>query len=193
MASGPWLILGLGNPGAEYARTRHNVGFWVVDALAERHGFAPFRDKFGAAWSKGTIAGADVILAKPQTFMNRSGEPAQQLATFFKVELARVVVVHDELDFEPGVLRVKAGGGAGGHNGLRSLIANLGDGFVRLRIGVGKPPPGRGVDFVLGAPRGIALEAITDACARSADAVDMIIGRGVAAAMEQFNRAAPKI
>lgn len=188
---GPWLILGLGNPGAEYARTRHNVGFWVIDALAERHRFASFREKFGASWSKGTIAGAEVILAKPQTYMNRSGEPGQQLAQFFKAETPNIVVVHDELDFEPGVLKVKLAGGHGGHNGLRSLIANVGDGFVRLRLGVGKPPPGRGTDFVLGAPRGVELRAIEDACARAVDAVGMTVERGVKAAMEKFNQSAP--
>jgi len=123
--------------------------------------------------------------------MNRSGEPGQQLAQFFKVELPQIVVVHDELDFEPGILKVKLGGGAGGHNGLRSLIANLGDGFARLRLGVGKPPPGRGTDFVLGAPRGLELTAIEDACARAVDAVDMAIERGVKAAMEKFNQSAP--
>ena len=184
----PWLVVGLGNPGGEYERTRHNVGFWVIDALASRHRFASYRDKFGASFSKGSIAGAEVILAKPQTYMNRSGEPTQQLAQFFKAEPANIVVVHDELDFEPGVLKVKLAGGHGGHNGLRSLIANVGDGFVRLRLGVGKPPPGRGTDFVLGAPRGIELAAIEDACARAVDAVDMIIERGVKLAMDRFNQ-----
>ncbi len=185
-----WLIVGLGNPGREYERTRHNVGFWVVDALADRHRLGDFHKKFDALYLKGRIGSEDVVLAKPQSFMNLSGGPAQALSQFFKTPVDHVVVVHDELDFDPGMMRVKLGGGAGGHNGLRSLIANITDGFIRVRVGVGKPPPGRGSDFVLSPPRGEELKVLDACAARAVDAVEMIVARGVKAAMEEFNRKA---
>jgi PTH1 family peptidyl-tRNA hydrolase len=134
------LIVGLGNPGREYESTRHNAGFWFVEELARRHG-AGFRvePRFQAALARVQIAGAERWLVKPQDYMNNSGRVTAAVAAFYKVDAAAVLVAHDELDLPPGALRLKSGGGAGGHNGLKDLIAHFGDGFWRLRIGVGHP------------------------------------------------------
>ena len=133
------LIVGLGNPGAQYAHNRHNVGFMAVDAIHRRHGFAPWRRRLQAEIAEGTLAGSKVLLAKPLTYMNDSGRAVQAVAAFYKLPVADIVVIHDEVDLPPGKTRVKTGGGAAGHNGLRSINAALGDGYRRLRIGVGHP------------------------------------------------------
>ena len=134
------LIVGLGNPGAEYARTRHNAGFWFVDALARRHG-GTFKaeSRHQGELARVRIAGEDIWLLKPMTFMNRSGAAVQSMLSFYKLDTASILIGHDEIDLPVGVLRLKEGGGHGGHNGLRDLIANIGDGFWRLRFGVGHP------------------------------------------------------
>lgn len=133
------LIVGLGNPGPDYAGHRHNVGFMAVDAIAAAHGFPPFRQKFSALIAEGTIAGEKIILAKPQTYMNRSGDSVVQIARFYKLSPAEITVIHDELDLVPGKVRIKTGGGNGGHNGLRSLDAHLTPQYQRVRIGIGHP------------------------------------------------------
>jgi PTH1 family peptidyl-tRNA hydrolase len=133
------LIVGLGNPGAHYAQHRHNVGFMAVDAIHRRHGFPPWRRRFQAEVSEGSLAGEKVLLLKPHTYMNDSGRAVQAAAAFYKLPVADMVVIHDEVDLPPGKTRVKTGGGAAGHNGLRSIDAALGDGYRRLRIGVGHP------------------------------------------------------
>lgn len=133
------LIVGLGNPGAQYARNRHNIGFMTADAIARRHGFTPFRNRFKGEIAEGTIAGARRLLLKPQTFMNLSGESVGAAARFFKLTPEEIVVIHDELDLRPGKLRVKRGGGNAGHNGLRSIDAHLGPDYWRVRIGIGHP------------------------------------------------------
>lgn len=133
------LFVGLGNPGAAYARNRHNVGFLVLDALAREWGFAPWRKRFRGAAAEGRIDGARVLAFKPETWMNRSGVAVGEAARFYKVAPNRVVVVHDEVDLAPGKVRVKTGGGSAGHNGLKSIDAHFGNGYRRLRIGVGHP------------------------------------------------------
>uniref|UniRef100_UPI0039B84672 aminoacyl-tRNA hydrolase n=1 Tax=Albidovulum sp. TaxID=1872424 RepID=UPI0039B84672 len=133
------LFVGLGNPGAGYAMNRHNVGFMAVDRIAADHGFSPWRAKFQGAASEGRLGGERVVLLKPQTFMNLSGQSVGEAMRFFKIEPADVVVFHDELDLAPGRLRVKDGGGHAGHNGLRSLHQHVGDGYRRVRIGIGHP------------------------------------------------------
>ena len=133
------LLIGLGNPGPKHAAQRHNVGFMIVDAIARRHGFAPWRRRFQGETAEGTLGGERVVLLKPMTFMNESGRSAIEAATFFKVSPADIVVFHDELDLPPGKLRTKKGGGHAGHNGLRSLIAHIGADFRRVRIGIGHP------------------------------------------------------
>ena len=133
------LIVGLGNPGAEYAAHRHNIGFLAVDEIARQHSFPPFRQKFSALVSEGVIDGEKIMLIKPQTFMNRSGDSVAQAAQFYKLAPADISVIHDELDLAPGKVRVKTGGGNGGYNGLRSIESHLGKDFVRIRLGIGHP------------------------------------------------------
>lgn len=133
------LIVGLGNPGARYARNRHNVGFMAADAIARRHGFAAFRTRFKGELAEGAIGGERRLLLKPQTFMNNSGEAVLAAMSFYKIMPAEIVVIHDEIDLRPGKLRVKRGGGTAGHNGLRSIDALIGPDFWRVRIGVGHP------------------------------------------------------
>lgn len=133
------LFVGLGNPGAGYAMNRHNVGFMAVDRIAADHGFSPWRAKFQGAVSEGRLGSERVVLLKPQTFMNLSGQSVGEAMRFLKIEPADVVVFHDELDLAPGRLRVKDGGGHAGHNGLRSLHQHIGDGYRRVRIGIGHP------------------------------------------------------
>lgn len=133
------LVVGLGNPGARYARNRHNIGFMAVEAIARRHRPAGFRNRFKGELAETSIGGERVLLLKPQTFMNASGESVSDTARFFKLLLSDLIVIHDEIDLRPGKLRVKRGGGSAGHNGLRSIDALLGPDYWRVRIGVGHP------------------------------------------------------
>ncbi len=134
-----WLLVGLGNPGAKYAQNRHNIGFMAADAIASDYGFAPFSSKFQGEISQGTIAGEKCQLLKPQTYMNESGRSVGEACRFFKIEPENVIVFYDELDLVFGKLRVKQGGGNGGHNGLRSLDAHIGKDYWRVRMGIGHP------------------------------------------------------
>ncbi|SFC49801.1 aminoacyl-tRNA hydrolase [Tropicimonas isoalkanivorans] len=133
------LFVGLGNPGAQYARNRHNIGFMAVDRIAEDHGFAPWRGKFQGALSEGRLGTDKVLLLKPEAFMNRSGQSVGEAMRFFKLEPGDVTVFHDELDLAPGKVRVKQGGGHAGHNGLRSIHAAIGPDYRRVRLGIGHP------------------------------------------------------
>ncbi len=182
------LVAGLGNPGREYADTRHNVGFMVVDELARRHG-GTFRSKFSGDLSELRIDGHRVALLKPQTYMNESGRSVQPAVKFFKVEPESLLVVHDEVDLELGRLQARLGGGLAGHNGLRSVAKSLGTPeFTRLRIGVGRPERGdpRPVaDWVLTRfPDEIDVEALVS---RSADAVETLLRDGLDQAQRDFN------
>ena len=133
------VIAGLGNPGAKYANTRHNVGFMAADAIARRHSFSPWSKKFQAEIASGTLAGEKVLLVKPQTFMNVSGQSVGEALRFHKLSPADLVVLYDELDLAPGKVRIKTGGGAGGHNGIRSIDAHCGKDYRRVRLGIGHP------------------------------------------------------
>lgn len=133
------LFAGLGNPGAKYTRNRHNIGFMAVDAIAADHGFGPWRAKFQGRVAEGSLGGEKVVLLKPETFMNLSGQSVGEAARFYKLAPEDVVVFHDELDLAPGKLRVKQGGGHAGHNGLRSIEAHIGREFQRVRLGIGHP------------------------------------------------------
>jgi PTH1 family peptidyl-tRNA hydrolase len=133
------LIAGLGNPGADYAGHRHNVGFMAADAIHRRHGFGPWRRRFQAETAEGTLAGEKVLLVKPLTYMNESGRAVGEAMRFYKLTPKDVLVIHDEVDLPPGKMRMKSGGGTAGHNGLRSIGAAIGEDFRRLRIGVGHP------------------------------------------------------
>jgi PTH1 family peptidyl-tRNA hydrolase len=182
------LVAGLGNPGREYADTRHNVGFMVADELARRHG-GSWRAKFSGDLAEMRLDGLRLALLKPQTYMNESGQSVGSAVRFFKVDPETLLVVHDEVDLEPGRLQVRLGGGFAGHNGLRSVAQLLGTGdFARLRIGVGRPERGdpRPVaDFVLSpfAPD-VDVEGLV---ARAADAVETIAREGLEEAQNRFN------
>ena len=133
------LIAGLGNPGAEHSRQRHNIGFMAADAIARRHSFSPWSKKFSGLAAEGLLGGEKVLLLKPQTYMNESGRSVGEAARFLKVPIGDVIVIYDEIDLVPGKLKVKTGGGNAGHNGLRSISAHLENDYVRVRIGVGHP------------------------------------------------------
>ena len=184
-----WLIAGLGNPGSGYAGNRHNCGFMVADVLADRMG-APFkRDRSRARVAVGRLAGHPVTLAKPQTFMNLSGRPVAALRTFYKIPVEHIVVIHDELDIPFGAIRLKQGGGDNGHNGLRSVTAALGTrDYLRVRVGIGRPP-GRmdPADFVLHDFSAAERKALPDVLERCADAVEVLLQRGLAAAQNEFH------
>ena len=137
-----FLIVGLGNPGAEYAGTRHNVGFAAADALHDAYGFGAYRDKFDGLISEGKIAGEKVYLLKPQTYMNLSGNSVVKVACFYKILPQNVIVIHDDMDLPAGKMKAKTGGGAGGHNGLKSIDAAISPNYHRIRIGVGHPQSG---------------------------------------------------
>jgi len=134
-----FLLVGLGNPGARYAGNRHNIGFMVVDAIAKRHGFAPWRWRFQGVATEGNLGGQKTLLLLPGTFMNESGRSVAEAANFYKIGLDKIAVVHDELDLAPGKLRIKRGGGVAGHNGLRSISAHIGNDYKRVRVGIGHP------------------------------------------------------
>lgn len=133
------LLIGLGNPGAEHARNRHNVGFMAVDAIAEAHGFGPWRKKFQGHVSEGRLGGEKCLLLKPSTYMNESGRAAAEAVRFYKLDLDDVIVLYDEIDLASGKVRVKTGGGVAGHNGLKSLTRHIGNDYMRVRIGIGHP------------------------------------------------------
>jgi peptidyl-tRNA hydrolase, PTH1 family len=182
------FVAGLGNPGREYAATRHNVGWMVLDELARRHD-GSWRSKFSGHLAQVQVNGARVALLKPQTYMNESGRSIRTAARFFKTPVAGVLVVHDDVDLEEGRLQARLGGGLAGHNGLRSIAQELGSQeFPRLRIGVGRP--GRGdrrsvADFVLSP---FSPETDVDGLvARSADAVEVLLAEGLEAAQQRFN------
>lgn len=183
--------MGLGNPGREYARTLHNAGADVVARLAERHGGTLRRSKEQALVAEVRVQDRRLALAFPQTYMNESGRAVSPLVRRFGVEdLTRLVIVHDELDLPLGAVRVKAGGGLAGHNGLRSIKAHLHtDAFTRVRIGIGKPPGGKehGADHVLRAPGRKAREELDVSIEIAADAVECILTEGVPAAQNRFN------
>jgi PTH1 family peptidyl-tRNA hydrolase len=192
-ADAPWLVVGLGNPGPSYAGHRHNVGAMVADLLAERIGsrFKAHKGRHGtrADVAEGRLAGQRVVVARPRSYMNESGGPIAGLRAFFRIAPDHLVVIHDELDLPFGVIRLKAGGGDGGHNGLRSLRSSLGTGdYVRVRVGIGRPP-GRmdPADFVLKdftAPERRELPVILE---RAADAVESVLDDGLAAAQNRYH------
>jgi peptidyl-tRNA hydrolase, PTH1 family len=185
---GRWLVIGLGNPGADYASTRHNVGYRVADEIAARHR-VQLKDRAAKSLTGRIRAGGDeIVLAKPQTFMNESGLAARALRDRYRVPLDRTIVVHDELDLPFGRLRVRRGGSAAGHNGVRSLIADYGTAdFIRVRIGVGRPV-GTGRDYVLDAFTPQERQALPPLVSRAADAVLSIVEKGVDRTMTDYNR-----
>lgn len=185
-----FLIVGLGNPGKDYANTRHNIGFDVIDKLAEQENIGVLEKKHKALFGKGYIGGQKVILAKPQTYMNLSGESIRELIDYYKIdEKEELIVISDDISLEPGQLRVRKKGSAGGHNGLKNIIQHLGhDEFIRVRMGVGEKPKGYDLaDYVLGYFSKEEQKVMVDAAKTAADAIRTIINEDVDAAMNRFN------
>jgi PTH1 family peptidyl-tRNA hydrolase len=184
------IIVGLGNPGRKYERTRHNAGFLAVDEIARDLRFDLTQEKYHACIGKGRIGEEDALLAKPQTFMNESGRSVGAILRYTYAKPADLIVVHDELDLPLGAVRVKNGGGHGGHNGLRSIIEHIGTpDFIRVRVGVGRPAPGRdAADYVLSPFSADERTAAVEAIERAAAAVREIVLEGPAKAMNRFNK-----
>lgn len=184
-----YIIAGLGNPTKEYDKTRHNVGFEVIDRLAEHIGVDVTEKKHRAFCAKGVLDGHKVILAKPQTFMNLSGESLRAMMDFYKVTPQEIIVIYDDINLEPGQLRVRPHGSAGGHNGIKSIIAHLGtQEFPRIRVGVGAKPPRMDLaDYVLSRFSKGEQELMEDAFKEAALAASMIVSSGTEPAMNRFN------
>ena len=186
-----YIIVGLGNPGSRYAHTRHNVGFDTIDILADRYGISVDNKKFKALWGKGVIEGQRVVLAKPQTYMNLSGESVRQLIDFYKIdETEELIVIYDDISLEPGQLRIRGKGSAGGHNGIKSIIAHLGgQDFKRIKVGVGEKPLGFDLaDYVLSRFSKAERESVEEALQRAAQAAAAIMTDGMDAAMNRYNK-----
>lgn len=188
------LIVGLGNPGPEHQATRHNAGFWFVDVLARRHG-GEFRDyrKYSGETARVSIGAEEIVLLKPTTYMNRSGLSIRQLSEFYKIAADDILVAHDELDLTVGSVRLKHGGGHGGHNGLRDTIAHIGESFWRLRLGIGHPGNKTDViDYVLTrAPRS-EEDLIMEAVNLAADCIPLLLEQGAERAMTKLHSRAGK-
>jgi PTH1 family peptidyl-tRNA hydrolase len=183
------LIVGLGNPGNRYENTRHNAGFLVIDRLADRWGVSVEKKQLGALVGTARIGSQSVVFAKPQSFMNRSGQPVASLLGYYKVEPVNLIVVHDELDLELGRVKLKLGGGHGGHNGIRDIKAQLGKrDFSRVRFGVSKAPEGWDTaNYVLGKWPSSDQSVVKSAVDQAADAVESIVRDGLESAMNHFN------
>ena len=196
MAAEKWLVVGLGNPGPIYSHNRHNVGYWCVNRLARLHG-VPLKARRLATFGEGSISGTPVLLAKPRTFVNRSGRAVATLLRNFKIDRQNMLVVCDDLDLPAGKLRLRPGGGHGGQKGLRSVIAAVGDGeFPRIRIGIGRPlvdgqpswEPDVVADYVLSDPSPEEAEALQAAVTRATEAVETVLTEGLESAMSDYNR-----
>ena len=183
------IVLGLGNPGKEYASTRHNVGHWCIDRLAELHSTGRFRRSRLAEIAEATIGGQRVVLAKPRTYVNNSGRAVTSLMAKYRASPGDLLVVYDEMDLPVGSIRLRVRGGSGGHNGMKSIIDAVGtQEFPRLRIGVGRPArSGAEVEHVLGAMSRVEKASVDDAVSRAAEAVEAVVRDGVVEAMNRFN------
>lgn len=188
------LIVGLGNPGAEYAETRHNVGFMAVDYIADKYRFSSFKVKFDGLVAEGTIEGEKVLLLKPQTFMNLSGNSVVKAALFYKILPQNIIVIHDDMDLQPGQIKAKTGGGTGGHNGLKSIDSHITPNYHRVRIGVGHPQ-GRGdevVNHVLSRFSKSDRKILDEDIATIAENITVLIHNGMAAFTNQLGQSLKK-
>ena len=184
-----WIIVGLGNPGAKYDGTRHNIGFEVVDEIGRSNGAMGYQNNFHGDTDKIRLSNETVLLLKPMTFMNVSGKSVQAAAAFFKIKPENILVVHDDLDLPLGVVRVKKGGGHGGHNGLRDISAKLGNNYGRIRMGIGRPQyKGAEADYVLGRYKSEEQTKVTDQLKLAMTAIEKVISEGYDAAQMNFNQ-----
>jgi peptidyl-tRNA hydrolase, PTH1 family len=188
------IIVGLGNPGPEHLVTRHNAGFWFVDLLARRHG-GEFRDyrKYSGETARISVGDRELVLLKPTTYMNRSGLSVRQLSEFYKIAPEDILVVHDELDLPVGSVRLKQGGGHGGHNGLRDTIAHIGENFWRLRLGIGHPGnKAEVIDYVLTRAPRAEEDLILESVSTAADCIPLLLEQGAERAMTRLHSRAGK-
>ena len=182
------MVVGLGNPGSGYSRMRHNAGFWVVDLLAQKLGIEVNKKKFGGLFGQGDVEGKKLILLKPQQYMNQSGQVVATAAGFYRLPTTKLLVISDDMAIEPGRIKIRTKGSAGGHNGLADIIEKLGtDAFARLRVGIGKNESQIERDYVLSVPSAGEKELIDQAVKNAAEAVLCWLGRGIDAAMNEFN------
>ena len=185
-----YIIAGLGNPTREYEKTRHNVGFDTIDVLADKLNTSVDEKKFKGLYGRGIIAGEKVILLKPQTFMNLSGESVREAADFYKVDPEHIIVIYDDISLNPGQIRIRKKGSAGGHNGIKNIIAQLGtDTFQRIKVGVGEKPKGYDLAaYVLGHFHGEDLELMEEGYEKAISATEEILKGEIDAAMNEYNR-----
>jgi peptidyl-tRNA hydrolase, PTH1 family len=186
-----YIIVGLGNPGREYQNTRHNIGFQVIDAIAEKNNISVKEKKYKALIGKGVVAGQKVLLVKPQTYMNLSGESVREVIDYYKIdEKEELIVISDDISLDVGQIRIRKKGSAGGHNGLKNIILHLGhDQFERIKMGVGEKPQGYDLaDYVLGHFTQMEQETLQDSIARASQAVETIMTDGVDQAMNRYNQ-----
>ena len=185
-----YIIAGLGNPTREYEKTRHNVGFDTIDVLADKLNTSVDEKKFKGLYGRGIIAGEKVILLKPQTFMNLSGESIREAADFYKIDPEHIIVIYDDISLNPGQIRIRKKGSAGGHNGIKNIIAQLGtDTFQRIKVGVGEKPKGYDLaSYVLGHFHGEDLELMEEGYEKAISATEEILKGEIDAAMNEYNR-----
>lgn len=185
-----YLIVGLGNPGLQYEKTRHNAGFMVIDALAERLGISISKYKFKAKLAEAEISGKRCLVMKPETYMNNSGQAVAEAMNFYKLDIDHVIIVYDDISLEPGLIRIRRKGSDGGHNGIKSIIALTGeDKFPRIKMGVGKKPHPKFdlADWVLSRFKDNDQEKIDDACHKACDSLELIVKGNIDEAMNKFN------
>ncbi len=184
-----FLIIGLGNPESDYANTRHNMGFNVINELSKKYDIDVSKSKFKGLFGNGMVNGEKVILLKPQTFMNLSGESVREVMDFYKITSDKIIVIYDDIDLEPGVIRIRKSGGPGTHNGMKSVVHFVGNqNFARVRVGIGKPVGHEDlIEYVIGAIPESAKKELEKGIKLAADAVDVILNQNIDVAMNKFN------
>lgn len=185
-----WLIVGLGNPGEEYHLSRHNVGFWAIDNIAQKRGISLTKKCHQAIWGEGRLGGSRILISKPQTFMNKSGLSVKSMLAFSNIDITNLILIHDDMDLQLATVRVKSQGGSGGHKGVQSVINYLdSSSFLRIRIGIGRPAPFIDpVDFVLGRCSPLEREELLSIIQKTDEIAETIIKDGPESAMSLFNR-----
>lgn len=183
-----YLIVGLGNPESDYAKTRHNMGFNVINELAKRYDINIGRKKFNSEYENAIIEGEKVILVKPQTFMNLSGEAVIQFAEFYKIELDKIIIIYDDIDVEPGKIRIRKSGSPGSHNGMKSVVQHLKtEKFTRIRVGIGRPDVQNMIEYVIGNVPEEERKLLADGVKNATGAVVELLKNGVDSAMNKYN------
>lgn len=183
-----YLIVGLGNPESDYAKTRHNMGFNVINKLAKEYGIEVSRKKFNSEYEKAIIEGQKVILVKPQTFMNLSGEAVIQFADFYKIGLDKIIIIYDDIDIEPGKIRIRKSGSPGSHNGMKSVVHHLkNENFTRIRVGIGRPNDQNMIEYVIGNVPEEEMELLDSGVEKAKDAIVELLKNGIDSSMNKYN------